>query len=132
MKTEFRKSTQKYTEFILRKTAFCLYSFYIGGTFKSKNMQQPIWGIDLGGTKIEGAIIPSLNHPDPIIRIRVETGSKLGYEHILGQLKLLVDEMKEKSGLIPATIGIGTPGAEEPSTGLMKLANPLKQMLKPF
>ncbi len=95
-------------------------------------MQQPIWGIDLGGTKIEGAIIPSLNHPDPVVRLRVETGSKLGYEHILGQLKVLVDEMKEKSGLIPLTIGIGTPGAEEPSTGLMKNCNSTALIGKPF
>jgi fructokinase len=86
-------------------------------------MQQPLWGIDLGGTKIEGAIIPSLNHIDPLVRIRLDTESKLGYEHILTQVKRLVDEMKQQSGLAPATIGIGTPGAEEPTTGLMKNCN---------
>ena len=95
-------------------------------------MQQPIWGIDLGGTKIEGAIIPSLNHPDPLLRIRLDTESKLGYEHILGQIKRLVDEMKEKSGLVPTTVGIGTPGAEEPSTGLMKNCNSTALIGKPF
>jgi fructokinase len=95
-------------------------------------MQQPIWGIDLGGTKIEGAIIPSINHPDPLLRIRLDTESKLGYEHILHQIKRLVDEMKEKSGLVPARIGIGTPGAEKPSTGLMKNCNSTALIGKPF
>jgi fructokinase len=36
-------------------------------------MNQPLWGIDLGGTKIEGAILPSLNNPVPIIRTRIDT-----------------------------------------------------------
>jgi len=95
-------------------------------------MQQPIWGIDLGGTKIEGAIIPSLDHITPLLRKRVETGSNLGYEHILTQLKKLVDDMKQESGLVPTAIGIGTPGAEEPTTGLMKNCNSTALIGKPF
>jgi fructokinase len=95
-------------------------------------MQQPLWGIDLGGTKIEGAIIPSVNHIEPLLRIRLDTESKLGYEHILTQVKRLVDEMKQKSGLTPSTIGIGTPGAEEPATGLMKNCNSTALIGKPL
>ncbi len=95
-------------------------------------MQQPLWGIDLGGTKIEGAILPSLNKHEPLLRIRVNTESKLGYEHILKQIRLLVEEMKTQSGLSPTTIGIGTPGAMEPSTGLMKNCNSTALIGKPF
>lgn len=95
-------------------------------------MQQPLWGIDLGGTKIEGAILPSLHKPEPLLRIRVNTESKLGYEHILNQIQLLVNEMKKQSGLTPKTIGIGTPGAMEPSTGLMKNCNSTSLIGKPF
>ena len=36
-----------------------------------------LWGIDLGGTKIEGAILPSINDPNPILRTRIgEYGSE--------------------------------------------------------
>jgi hypothetical protein len=41
-------------------------------------MMQPLWGIDLGGTKIEGVILPSLDDPTPIIRTRIETESSRG------------------------------------------------------
>ena len=95
-------------------------------------MQQPLWGIDLGGTKIEGAIIPSLNDIEPLLRIRLDTGSKLGYDHILTQVKRLVDEMKKQSGLTPSAIGMCTPGAEEPTTGLMKNCNSTALIGKPF
>ncbi len=94
--------------------------------------QQPIWGIDLGGTKIEGAILRSLTDINPIIRIRVETESNLGYEHILHQLHLLIERMKKETDLTPQTIGIGTPGAEEPSTGFMKNCNSTALIGKPF
>lgn len=96
------------------------------------NMQPPLWGIDLGGTKIEGAILPSLDKAEPLLRIRVDTESNLGYEHILSQVQRLINEMKKQSGLIPSAIGMGTPGALEPSTGLMKNCNSTALISKPF
>lgn len=86
-------------------------------------MNQPIWGIDLGGTKIEGAILPALGVHEHLVRIRVDTGAPLGYAHVVNQIKLLVDEMKSKSGLVPSTIGIGTPGILDPVTQRMKNSN---------
>jgi predicted NBD/HSP70 family sugar kinase len=106
--------------------------FILSIEINPEKMQQPLWGIDLGGTKIEGAILPSLVKPEPLLRIRVNTESQLGYGHILKQIHLLVEEMKTQSGLIPATIGIGTPGAMEPSTGLMKNCNSTALIGKPF
>lgn len=86
-------------------------------------MSQPIWGIDLGGTKIEGVILPSLNDRNPIIRTRINTESSKSYTHILSQITKLVREMQDRSGLQPAAIGFGTPGVLDPVLHTMKNCN---------
>jgi len=86
-------------------------------------MNHPLWGIDLGGTKIEGAILPSLNDPVPIIRTRIDTEASKGYEHILRQIEKLVRQMQDQSGLIPQKIGFGTPGVLDPILQTMKNCN---------
>ena len=83
-----------------------------------------LWGIDLGGTKIEGVILPADGSTEPICRLRIPTEAERGYDHIVSQIGRVVSEMSSKSGLArPARLGIGTPGAAEPSTGLMKNCN---------
>lgn len=82
-----------------------------------------IWGIDLGGTKIEGAVLPSLNETDVIVRERIPTEGEKGYEHILSQIKSLVDKMKAGSGMVPERIGFGTPGVLDPVLHTMKNSN---------
>lgn len=85
---------------------------------------RPIWGLDLGGTKIEGVIIDADASELSIIdRQRLPTEKHKGYDHIIGQIKKLVDQMSEKTGIKPVTLGIGTPGASEPSSGLLKNSN---------
>ncbi len=85
-----------------------------------------LWGIDLGGTKIEGAIIDPENPDRALHRLRVPTGGANGYDHVISQICKLVASLEEASGLTrPETIGFGTPGALEPSTGLMKNSNTL-------
>jgi predicted NBD/HSP70 family sugar kinase len=98
---------------------------------------QLLWGIDLGGTKIEGAIIESIQPLKVSSRLRIPTEKDKGYEHIIGQIGKVVDLLREDSGAEPETIGIGTPGTLDPITGLMKNANttalngqPLKQDLE--
>jgi fructokinase len=86
-------------------------------------MIHPLWGIDLGGTKIEGVILPSLNNPVPMLRTRIDTEADKGYAHILQQINKLVAQMRQQSGLKPAAIGFGTPGAIEPSLQIMKNCN---------
>jgi len=86
-------------------------------------MKQPLWGVDLGGTKIEGAILPSLNDPVPIIRTRIDTESSKGYDHILRQIEKLVKQMRGLSGLEPTKIGFGTPGVLDPYLLTMKNCN---------
>ena len=66
---------------------------------------EPLWGFDLGGTKIEGAILPSLNDPSPIIRTRIDTEASKGYEHIVRQIEKLVRQMENESGLTAKKIG---------------------------
>ena len=41
-------------------------------------MSDQYWGIDLGGTKIEGAVLTSTETPDPLCRIRIDTQAKEG------------------------------------------------------
>lgn len=91
-----------------------------------------LWGIDLGGTKIEGAILESKKNPTVLHRMRIPTEAQLGYEHIVGQVVKLVDMLAEESGTRPNSIGIGHPGALDPNTGAIKNANTTALNGKPF
>ncbi|HRO69473.1 MAG TPA: ROK family protein [Chitinophagaceae bacterium] len=86
-------------------------------------MKNSIWGIDLGGTKIEGAILPSLKDARPVLRTRIDTGADKGYENILDQIVKLVQQMTRESGLQPGKIGFGTPGVLDPVLQTMKNCN---------
>jgi fructokinase len=82
-----------------------------------------LWGIDLGGTKIECTVLDTKNNFDVIIRKRIETEAGKGYHHILSQIKKLVDQVAEEINIQPTKIGFATPGALESDTGLMKNCN---------
>jgi len=85
-----------------------------------------LWGIDLGGTKIEGVILAPFSHGEALHRLRVPTEASGGYDHILGQIETLVENLEQASGRKRATrIGIGTPGVTNPGTGLLKNSNTL-------
>lgn len=86
-------------------------------------MQQPLWGVDLGGTKIEGVILRSLTDIQPILRSRIDTEGNKGYEHILQQIVRLLKKMQEQTGLHPTRVGIGTPGVLDPVLQTMKNCN---------
>jgi fructokinase len=83
-----------------------------------------LWGIDLGGTKIEGVVIGSIDPLEVVCRLRIPTQAEQGYAHIVERISLLISEMERESGLTrPALIGLGTPGTADPETGLMKNCN---------
>ncbi|MEX1117266.1 MAG: ROK family protein [Terrimicrobiaceae bacterium] len=83
-----------------------------------------VWGLDLGGTKIEGAIFDPASPNTPVARLRLPTESAKGYDHVLGQIARVVAALEEQSGAAcPPQIGAGTPGAIEPSTGKIKNSN---------
>ena len=83
-----------------------------------------LWGVDLGGTKIEGAIVDIAQAGRALWRVRVPTESQSGYDHVLGQTRKLIEELEAASGLPrPDVIGFGTPGTVEPATATMKNCN---------
>src|SRR5476649_135556 len=83
-----------------------------------------LWGIDLGGTKIEGVILDPTALHRPVCRLRVPTESEKGYEHIRSQIAKLVKMLGAESGLsLPKRIGMGTPGVIDPHTGKLKNSN---------
>lgn len=81
------------------------------------------WGIDLGGTKIEAAVLP-WEGSTPLARKRIPTEADGGYEHVLDRIVSLVRDLQNETGLpIPARIGVGTPGVTDTETGLLKNSN---------
>lgn len=95
-------------------------------------MSQKLWGIDLGGTKIEGVVLKSENDPEVLIRKRIDTEAFKGYQHTLNRVKLLIDQISEELGERPTTFGMGTPGAIDPQTGVLKNSNSQAINKKPF
>lgn len=87
------------------------------------------WGIDLGGTKCECVV---LDGDEVLLRHRIPTERHGGYQHMLGQIAKLVDECAAKLGQRPALIGMGTPGARDPQTGLLKNSNTTEFNGKPL
>ena len=53
----------------------------------------------------------------------VPTEGHLGYEHVLDQIHLLINQLIAGSGISPTKIGIGTPGTLDPILGEMKNCN---------
>lgn len=90
-------------------------------------------GIDLGGTKIE--IIALDDSGDELFRKRVPTPAN-DYAQILNTIAELVKQAEQQSNQ-PGSIGIGTPGAISPASGLLRNSNsvclnnqPVKQDLE--
>lgn len=83
-----------------------------------------LWGIDLGGTKIEGAILAADRRGQATHRLRAPTEGARGYEHVIRQVRTVVEQLEKASGQRrPAVIGIGTPGVTEPASGVLKNSN---------
>ena len=91
-------------------------------------------GIDLGGTKIECAILDPSGRV--LVRERVLTEAEKGLGHILGNIKKIIDKVTTS---VPSgfSIGIGTPGSISMKTGLLRNSNtqclngqPLKELLQ--
>jgi predicted NBD/HSP70 family sugar kinase len=88
------------------------------------------WGIDLGGTKIEGVVLAE--DGAVLLRERIPTEADGGYDHILDRIALLVDQLAGQHGRRPQHIGIGTPGTIDPPTGLLKNSNTVALNGQPF
>jgi predicted NBD/HSP70 family sugar kinase len=91
-----------------------------------------LWGIDLGGTKVEGLILKSGTDSDVLFRDRVPTEAEMGYRHILDQVEKLVNMMIAAAGYKPGRIGFATPGTLDPKLGVMKNCNTVAMNGKPM
>lgn len=85
-------------------------------------MSNYLWGVDLGGTKIE-CIVLNAQTNETICRTRVPTEAVQGYTHILGQIKKLVELVIAETAILPTKIGFSTPGTLDPTTQTMKNCN---------
>ena len=84
-------------------------------------------GIDLGGTKIEGIAIAA--DGKQLLRKRVPTPAG-DYQATLHQIHDLVHEIETTLGEV-GSVGIGTPGAISPASGLLKNSNSVCMNGKP-
>jgi fructokinase len=87
-------------------------------------MAQPTytWGFDLGGTKIEGVVLHPVTNA-VLSRQRVPTEAAKGYEHVIGQMVKLKDQLASAVGQSPTRLGIGTPGSLDPHSRCLKNSN---------
>ena len=92
-------------------------------------------GIDLGGTKIEGVALDAAGCE--IARQRTGTEAHGGPQHIITRIAGLYAGLVYQIDGAPHTLGVGTPGAISPKTGLLKNSNtvclnglPLQAMLE--
>jgi len=85
-------------------------------------------GVDLGGTKIEAIALDAAGRER--LRRRVPSPSDR-YEAIVDAIRSLVAEVEATLGE-RGTVGIGTPGAMSPATGLIKNANSTVLNGRPF
>jgi fructokinase len=81
-------------------------------------MSQYRIGIDLGGTKIEIALLG----PDGAELVRERIDTPPGYDATLSAIIGLVRTAESRIG-VTATVGIGIPGVISPATGVVKNAN---------
>lgn len=82
----------------------------------------PLWlGVDLGGTKIEAALLDSRG--DVVARQRCATPED-NYQATLGAIAALIASLEKEAG-VPAALplGIATPGSPSPRSGLMRNCN---------
>ena len=76
-------------------------------------------GIDVGGTKIEGAVIDEFG----TVRLRRRISSPAGdYRATIAAIVAIIGDIERDLG-VTALVGIGIPGAISPATGLVKNAN---------
>ena len=85
-------------------------------------------GIDLGGTKIEGAV---LGDDDVFIERRRVATPRKDYAAICDVIGDLVEAL-EAGVDVTCTVGVAMPGALSPTTGLVKNSNTVSLIGKPF
>ncbi len=85
-------------------------------------------GIDVGGTKIEGAAVAPQGH---IIARERRATAQGDYHKIITTIGELVSQLETSTGLT-GSVGLGIPGTISPKTGKVKNANSTCLIGKPF
>jgi fructokinase len=89
-------------------------------------MSSALWGLDLGGTKIEICCFTLNNNtkePTIHLRERIPSNTYLGYEELLINIKNLCESSSKKINIELNTIGIGHPGIHDKRNNLIKNSN---------
>ena len=89
-----------------------------------------LWGIDLGGTKIETVVLDE--NLNTLVRERVPTQAQKGMAHIISQVQRVLEIAAKKLGQPPSAVGIGTPGSTDPKSGLLYGSNTQAINGRPF
>jgi fructokinase len=89
---------------------------------------RPRLGIDLGGTKIEGAVLDTSGRE--LARLRIKA-PRDGYEATIAAVGSLVARLEAEAG-VTASVGLGMPGSISPATGLVQGANSTWLNGRPF
>ncbi|MFW5661919.1 MAG: ROK family protein [Oceanicaulis sp.] len=76
-------------------------------------------GVDLGGTKIEAAVLA----PSGEMMVRRRVATPTGYEPKLQAIAALVAAVESETGVSVPHIGLGHPGSINPRSGLVRNAN---------
>lgn len=91
-------------------------------------MNVPVVGVDLGGTKVFGALVdPSRTGLAAVLDDTKSPTPTDGVEAILGAVEAVVRRLDPR----PTAVGIGTPGVVEPGTGRVLLAPNLSGFDRP-
>ncbi|GIX21789.1 MAG: N-acetylglucosamine kinase [Gammaproteobacteria bacterium] len=85
-------------------------------------------GIDLGGTKISGIVLDGDGRVLEHRRVPTPRGR---YEDIVEAVAALVETLERAAGA-PCRVGVATPGAASPATGLLRNANSTELNGRPF
>jgi len=85
-------------------------------------------GIDLGGTKIEGIVLDSSGTERARQRIDTPQGP---YEDTIEAIRALVERLEQTVGQ-RCSVGVATPGAISPASGLIKNANSVRLNDRPL
>lgn len=91
-----------------------------------------LFGIDLGGTKLEGIVLESRDNPAPICRLRIPTEADKGYAQIIANIVSMRNLLEKESGQKATQLGIGHPGTLDPNTSVIKNANTTVLNGRPF
>jgi fructokinase len=87
------------------------------------NRHENLWGCDIGNAVIEGVILKSSYDPTVLVHVQLPTESDQGYEHVLGRVKSLVEQLQTAAGYKATRMGVATPGTLVTRTGLLKNTN---------